>query len=564
MEEKAISQSVQSQQGVSHKYVTYIKYALLSFVVIFIIICSVIGINAYNILKYDYIYQGVYVEDLHIGGESKFSATEKLVDSYQRPLEDRSITLTGKGINQDITYGDINAVYTIKQAVSQAYNVGREGNIINRLLVISRTKKQNVNINLNIAADNEKIADNVREFAHKTNIPVEEHKIDIHQEQIKISKGINGEKLNEKEAIEKIIEAVTAKEKGIITLTYNEVAPQDINVDILYDEIFIAPKDASYEVVDYRTNIIPDVIGRKFDKQKAHVLIDEGKSQQEIFIPLIREQPLLVQQQLEAILFRDEVSSYTTNFDASNEGRSHNIELASGKIHGTVLAPGQEFSFNEVVGKRTREMGYQNANVYFGNEIVDGIGGGICQVSSTLYNTVLYYDLKITRRFNHSMTVSYVPLGQDAAVAYGILDFAFVNNTEWPIKIVAEMEKGRNTFKILGTNEKPGKTVALEYEVLKEEPFSIKQKEDEELEKGKKVIKQTGGKGYVVNTYKIIKQEGEVKSRELITRSSYHPIKQIEIIGTKEVQADEHNQEEKPDSESFIETEEPIEPIPEE
>ena len=562
MEGKGINQTVPSQQEINHKYATYIKYGLLCFAVIFVIISSVIGISAYNILKYNYIYQGVYIGDVHVGGESRVSATEKLVDTYQKSLEDSSITITGKGISEDISYREINSVYTINQAVSQAYNIGRKGNVIKRLLVISRTKKENVNIDLNIQTNAEKITEKVKMFAEKTNVLVKEHQIDVLEEHIKISKGESGNKLNEQQAIEKIIEAVTAYQQDSITLTYSGVEPKPVEVDVLYDDIFIQPEDAFYEVEDYRLNIVPHVIGRKFDKEEAQKLINEGKSKQEIYIPLQLLQPSLLKEELEKVLFRDELSSYTTKFDASNKGRSHNIELASGKIHGTVLAPGQEFSFNEVVGKRTKEMGYQSANVYFGDEIIDGIGGGICQVSSTLYNTTLYYDLEITKRFNHSMTVSYVPLGQDAAVAYGILDFAFANNTEWPIKIVTEIETGKNTFKIIGTNEKPGRTVKLEYEVLKEEPFPTEQKEDDELEEGKKVIKQTGGKGYVVNTYKIIKQDGEVKSRELITRSSYHPIKQIEIIGTKKIDDTNDEYGETEDNEPFFENEEPVEPIP--
>ena len=149
--------------------------------------------------------------------------------------------------------------------------------------------------------------------------------------------------------------------------------------------------------------------------------------------------------------FSDVLGSKTTYYNSSVKGRSTNIRLATEAIDGTVLQPGETFSLNGVVGRRTAAKGYQNAIIFQNGKQVEGLGGGVCQVSSTVYGAVLYADLQVTERSSHQFQVSYTPVSQDAAVYYGSQDFQFVNDTDNPIKIAASASNGSLTVTIYGT-----------------------------------------------------------------------------------------------------------------
>lgn len=149
--------------------------------------------------------------------------------------------------------------------------------------------------------------------------------------------------------------------------------------------------------------------------------------------------------------FSDVLGSKTTYYNTSVTGRSTNIRLAAEAIDGTVLQQGETFSLNGVVGRRTAAKGYQNAIIFQNGKQVEGLGGGVCQVSSTVYGAVLYADLQVTERSSHQFQVSYTPVSQDAAVYYGSQDFQFVNDTDNPIKIAADASNGSLTVTIYGT-----------------------------------------------------------------------------------------------------------------
>ena len=146
------------------------------------------------------------------------------------------------------------------------------------------------------------------------------------------------------------------------------------------------------------------------------------------------------------------LGSYTTSYNPRQKNRSTNIRLSAGAINGTILQPGDTFDFNKVVGKRTAKNGYQVAAVYSNGGVVDGIGGGICQVSSTLYNAALLSNMQITSRTNHGLRVSYLPAGRDATVSWGGPEFRFKNSNTYPVKVTAgyDSAKGRLTVQVMG------------------------------------------------------------------------------------------------------------------
>lgn len=221
----------------------------------------------------------------------------------------------------------------------------------------------------------------------------------------------------------------------------------------------------------------------------------------------------------------DVVATYTTYFDKEEINRNTNIKLAAEKLDGVMLEPDQVFSFNQVVGPRSRERGYKKAPEIIEGEFVDGVGGGICQVSSTLYNTVLLAGLEIVSRTNHSQPVRYVPLGRGATIYYDQIDFKFKNTSDYPIMIVVRVLAEQLTVSLIGRDL--GKLIELEtaeLEVL--EPEIIK-KTDKSLAVDKKKLVQEGREGYKVVTTRIIKERNRIQKEEVISVDTYFPLEQI-------------------------------------
>lgn len=186
-------------------------------------------------------------------------------------------------------------------------------------------------------------------------------------------------------------------------------------------------------------------------------------------IPMVEKKPLVTSDDLKQVLNK-QIGQYITKFDGSNVNRTTNIKLASQEINNIILLPGESFSFNKVVGERTVGRGYKSAGVIVKGEFSEGIGGGICQVSSTLFNSVDKAGLKITRRFSHSAEVTYVPPGRDATVSWGGPDFRFKNNLNKPVTI--KINIGPNDMSI-ETFTVPGAKVRLKS--VKDAPQSFTQ-----------------------------------------------------------------------------------------
>jgi len=229
---------------------------------------------------------------------------------------------------------------------------------------------------------------------------------------------------------------------------------------------------------------------------------------------------------------RAPLATYATNVGGV-ANRVHNVGLAAGYIRGTLLAPGDAFSYNKTVGPRTAARGFREAPVLIDNELVPGDGGGVCQVSSTLFNVALLADLQIIARTNHMRPVAYLPIGRDATVTYGGLDLQFKNTTGHYVLIWASLVGRRLTFTAYGAPDL-AKEVAIfvtERSIIPAPTHTVT-KTDPLLDEGKTVIREALA-GYRVQTYRIVKVGGEVVKRELVASSYYNPVARTIKIGTK-------------------------------
>jgi vancomycin resistance protein YoaR len=217
---------------------------------------------------------------------------------------------------------------------------------------------------------------------------------------------------------------------------------------------------------------------------------------------------------------QDVVSQYSTRFSAGNRPRAWNIKTASEKLRGVIVLPGERFSFNGSVGRRTLKAGFRLAGVYKNGKHDVGIGGGICQVSTTLYNACLLADLTIRQRSNHSLPVPYVPLGRDATVDYGDLDLVVENSYRSPIAIDSHYESGRLTFRILGKKD-PSLSVRITESGTESWDPGTERILDRRLKPGAHRVLEPGSRGHRVSTYRLVYHDGKLIRRERLGRSTY-------------------------------------------
>ncbi|HAI20493.1 MAG TPA: hypothetical protein DCM14_01095 [Clostridiales bacterium UBA8153] len=246
-------------------------------------------------------------------------------------------------------------------------------------------------------------------------------------------------------------------------------------------------------------------------------------------LPLTRVEPEVTQEELAALGIEFRLAEFSTNYRAG-EPRADNIALAAAAINGTLLGPGEEFSFNEVVGPRSAERGYRAANTFYGHRVVPGIGGGVCQVSTTLYNAILLADLELVQRFNHSLIVDYVPWGRDAAVAFDEdLDLRFRNSTRRHVLVRASAGAGTLTVGIYGQGPEDLR-VTISTRLVRTLPYGTQTILDPSLPAGKTVVVE-GRAGKVVAAEAQVFAGGRYTIRRLPS-SVYLPIPTVVRVGT--------------------------------
>lgn len=493
----------------------------------------------YSILSYDRVYNGVSVNGIDV---SKMSYTEvyNLLDSeYSTKADGIKVILKNKELIQQIDLSQINVRFDVESAAKRALAVGRRGNIFHRLFEAYNTNKDGVRLDLDYSYDTNSVRNTIDNFHSRTLVTVKEADLFIHESSTVLRTGHPGESIDREKTKELIDNSIKTCTGGTFDVPLKVTMPSSINVDDIYNQIINEVKDAKVIVENNNTVIIPHTIGRQIDKAQLFSVIKEHEKtyDTDLLLPVTFIQPKIKTYDINNMLFRDVLAASTTKFSTStqnNYNRGINIKVAASKINGIILGPGEEFSFNKVVGPRTVENGYQVAKEYFRGKIIDGIGGGVCQVSTTLYNAVLFSDLETVFRKNHMFTVGYVPLGRDAAVSYNDLDFKFKNNSNWPIKIESTVSKNnRITFKIFGTNEQSEKSIEISHVQISTKPAPVKYVNDPSLEEGKTVVFQEGMSGYVVDTFKIVKIGDSIVSKTKLHRSTYVPYERIIKKGTK-------------------------------
>ena len=284
--------------------------------------------------------------------------------------------------------------------------------------------------------------------------------------------------------------------------------------------------------------ITPSSTGKTFDLDSAKEQLRNAEYGATIVIPLIILEPEFSHDEMKDMLFRDVLAEVKTNISGTSN-RVSNINVASKHIDGTILNPGVEFSFNKIVGRRTRDRGFLEAPIILGGRLQPGIGGGICQVSSTIYAALLNAapfgtDIEITERRPHGLTISYLPLGFDSTVVYGNTDFRFRNKMEFPIKLETVVSGREMIVRIIGTNV-DGSRIEVESSEPVIIPFSTQNTPTDELYIGDTAVFTGGQNGARVDIFQNhFSADGELIERIAVGTSRYNHQNRIILVGTAE------------------------------
>ncbi|MBR6521147.1 MAG: VanW family protein [Oscillospiraceae bacterium] len=516
--------------------------------VIFAAIVLVLAVSIIGSLSWQTILPNVHAYGVDVGGMTVSEAKTAIRAKLEDPADGVRISFTG-GAAMEFTIADTVSGYDAAAAAEKAWNYGRRsGSVIPLRFAMSFVGAREVFPAAANGINGEALRNSISKKAAAINSTLVEGAFSVNGSSLTIIKGASGVLLDEDEVYRCVR---TAFEQGLHDIGYTPIenAPQPLTVDDIYAMVCREAHNAEF---DEEFNVIKSVDGLTFDIERARSLYDEARDGAVITVTLSTIEPDITTEELSALLYRDELAQWTSTL-TNNEVRSTNVELAAKAVDGTVLLPGEVFSFNDIVGERTEDRGFGPAAAYFGGETVYEVGGGICQVSSSVYYCALLANMSIIERTCHLYTASYVPLGMDSTVSWGGPEFMFENSSEYPIKITARREGNRLYCSVYGTKV-DDTYVEMDYEIVETYAFDTVYEEDESVSPGRTKTKTSGITGYKVITYRtLFAADGSVISRTEEDVSIYSKRDQVVLVAPGELAL--YDPSAKP-------TEEPITPTP--
>lgn len=466
----------------------------ISFIIIIFLVF--LGVTAY-ISSTNKIISGIKINGIDVSGLTQNEAIAKVTEEFNKTLPTNATVVHGEYETQ-LGLNDMGVNFNVNGLVEEAFNQGRDENVFSNMFTILRNMVSTKNIGLDVSINNEQTTNLLNDISTKLPDTVVQSSYYIDGNNLIITSGKTGMVVDTEKTIQEIknnIDNLTYANKKIELITVSK-DPDSIDIDKIHNEIYKEPVDAYYTTNPYVVYPHENGVDFKITVDEAKAMVAEPK--EEYKIPLKYTSPNVTTNMIGTEAFPDLLAKYSTKYSSSNKDRTTNLRLAAEKINGTVVMPGEIFSYNTVVGERTIEAGYKEAAMYVNGEVVDGLGGGICQISTTLYNAVLYSNLEIVERKNHRFVPTYSDAGRDATVVYGAIDFRFKNTRNYPIKIMFSVSGG----------------------VAKCEIFGLKENPDYEVEISSKVTERTSTTIKSV-TYKTVKQNGQVISSGIINRDTY-------------------------------------------
>lgn len=440
-----------------------------------------------------------------MGGLTVEEAAEKWKKECKAAYDGNRIALveeTGRELTT-VSLAELGADVSEKEAARAAYAVGREGNFFRNGVSLVGSWFGSAKAQPEMTIRQTVFTEKVTEIVDTVDNTVVEGGFEILSEGDKaaglyLTKPKAGQRI-EKKALRTGLEHAMKGGQDAVECQFETVTPAPLDVDGIYRELQGEKAEARY--IKGSGEIIPSRVGVTFDVKKVKEQLSKAKDGETVLADAQVAFPTVTTEMLEQGLFRDVLGTYTTKVSGTSV-RIHNVYLAAQKINGKIYNPGETFRYNATVGERTEAGGFGAAPAYVGGKTVDSVGGGICQVSSTLYYATLLANLQIVTRYCHQFAPGYITWGCDATVSWGFPDFAFRNNTDYPIQIVTEWEDNELTVTILGTKV-DDTYVEITNAVLSSTPWETVYEVNDEMEPGSEPVEvQTPYTGYLVKTYR--------------------------------------------------------------
>ncbi len=465
-------------------------------IIITMLVVAFGAFTVYNAVNTNII-SGVSIKGIDVAHKSKSDARSE-VENYLANALPEEIKIKHGDFESTISLSQMNVKFDVKTAVNSAYAIGRNGNIFQNDFRIISSYFNKVNIEPALTLDTEQLSTTLSDLSSQLPDAVVQSSYYIDGNNLIITAGKEGNVVDVEQTIQNIKNAISSFSFDTpVEIAVKTQQPDEIDVDKIHNEIYKEAKDAYYTTDPF--TVYPSENGVDFKSSVEDVKASIAAEQKDEYtVPLKIIYPSVTTNMIGTEAFPDLLGEFSTRYSVSDRDRTTNLRLAANKVNGTVLMPGETFSYNTVVGERTIAAGYKEAPIYVSGQVVDGLGGGICQISSTIYNAVVYANLDIVERSNHQFVPSYVTASRDATVVYGSLDFKFKNNRNYPIKILVTVSNGVADCKIYG----------------------LKQDNDYDVQISSYETGRTATAIYS-EAYKILKRNGQVVDKVLLSKDTY-------------------------------------------
>ena len=513
-----------------------IKIAVITVVVIIVLL---IALTAFAIptMFSNKIISGVSIGGINVSGLDKAQAV-KMIEEKVTPRQKEIVKLKYGEYEKELPMEQLEVTVNIEKAVDEALSKGRAENIFSNNFAVIASKFRKQDIGLEINYNEEELEKILTEIGAEIPGRVQDYTYNIEENELIITKGKDGIELDVdkmKNDISDGIKNISKEFKNEREISVKEVKAGEIDIEKIYNEVHTEPQDAYIVEDPFQVVVDKDGVDFAITMDEAKTILAESKEEYSIPLKITKAQKTVAS--LGSKAFPDLLGTFTTRYDAGNVSRTTNLAIACKKLNGQVIQPGEVFSYNKALGKRSVENGYKEAAVYVNGGVENGLGGGICQISSTLYNTVLFANLGIVERHQHSFTTSYVDPGRDATVVYGALDFKFKNTRKYPVKLEAYIKSGVATVSMYGIKEDVEYNVKVVSTVTETIPCPVEKTEDATMAEGVEKVISKGTNGCRSIAYKYVyDMAGNLVSKTQLSADYYGTIAKKVKVGTKQVE----------------------------
>ncbi len=490
----------------------------------------------------DKVYSNIYLNGVDMSGKTR-DEVSKYIDEYMKKIAEKQVTIKNGEKELIIVTADSMDLMIDKNTMLvkvMAYGRDKNKNIVTNNLDIIKAYFEKQNVDLEYYYTENKLANIADEAILEIDERVKDdtYTVDKDTNTLYITKGAKGKRIIATEFKSNLLETMLDETSTVYEVKLEDAERKELDIDVVFADVHKDAKDAYVDESVKPAVYYKHEFGTTFDKEDLRKVLEKEENKAEgkvIKYKLTTTQPKVTIQELTKTLYKDKLGSYTSDFSNSDANRASNVRLAAKMLNGTIVMPGETFSFNKTMGDcGLASRGFKSAAVFKNGKVVKEIGGGVCQLSSSLYVATLYANLGIVARSQHALPVGYVPVSLDATVYYPYTDFKFKNTRNYPVKISATTTTNRRlVVTIYGTKEDIEYDVKLTSWVTEWISPKVQKQNDSSILEGKTKTIQKGAKGYKSVAYKTVSLKGKVISKTKLSSDSYGATPTIIAVGTK-------------------------------